>query len=467
MRFFGLKTHLKMKNNLHIIGGGINGILSALYVKKYYKDYTIFIHDSQSKIGGKLTGFEYQQDNLYFDKGTHIFQESGNRFLDKTLMKSIEVDKLIYFNKGKGDIVGSIQNDYLNIDSHYLDLRNNLKILSSVKTHLSYLNKPIKHIDIYSSVTEQLKIRFGYDFAIQFAPLFSDIFKKPAEELSSICLLFTGFTRVVLDDLPKWKTESTNEIYRSLVGVPNQFNLPLNYMHNKRSFYAKGKGTQEFINGLEKKIISKGIKVIRNSKINKICKIQKQIEFQERDSIYKLGYDKILISSGVLSAIKLMQPTFKIDLTPPMKSAYINLELKYPTKNNLFYFYNYSSTLNFYRVTNYRAFSREKNDKRITIECFLPNENLDVYCQKILYYLKSINFIDSVEYNHCYFEEQFFGFPVLTIDNIKKMKVLSKHLDTLLDKSIQVSGVGTENFNFFTNEILINGLKKIDQLLLS
>ena len=162
-----------------------------------------------------------------------------------------------------------------------------------------------------------------------------------------------------------------------------------------------------------------------------------------------------------------MQPTFKIDLTPPMKSAYINLELKYPTKNNLFYFYNYSSTLNFYRVTNYRAFSREKNDKRITIECFLPNENLDVYCQKILYYLKSINFIDSVEYNHCYFEEQFFGFPVLTIDNIKKMKVLSKHLDTLLDKSIQVSGVGTENFNFFTNEILINGLKKIDQLLLS
>lgn len=467
MKFLDLKIHLKMKNNLHIIGGGINGMLSALYVKKYYKDYTIFIHDSQSKIGGKLTGFEYEQDYLYFDKGTHIFQESGHVFLDETLKKSIASDKLIYFQKGKGDLVGSIYNDCLNTHSHYLDLRNNAKILNSVKTHLSSLTKTIKPINIYSSVTEQLKIRFGNDFAVQFAFLFSDMFKKPAEELSAICLLFTGFTRVVLDDLPKWRTENTNEIYRSLVGVPNQFNLPVNYTHDRRSFYAKGKGTQEFINGLEKKIINKGIKIIRNSKISKICKIQKHIEFQEGESIKKLEYDKILISSGVLSAIKLMQPTLKIDLTPPMKSAYINLELKHPTKNDLFYFYNFSSTLNFYRVTNYRAFSGEKNDKRITIECFLPNDNLDVYCQKILYYLKNMNFIDSVEYNHCYYEEQFFGFPVLTIDNIKKMQVLSKHLDTLLDNSIQVSGAGTENYNFFTNEILISSLKKIDQLLLN
>jgi len=456
-----------MNNNIHVIGGGINGLISALYFKHLDKDCKVFIHESQPKIGGKLRGFEYEQNDLYFDQGTHIFQESGHQFLDQTLRNSVNKEKLILFPRGKGDIVGSIQNDYLKINSHFLDLREDEKTLMSIRKHLSSIVKPHKHINIHNSVSKELNKRFGEDFAIKYARLFSDIFKNPVEELSAISLLFTGFTRVILDDLPKWKTESVNEIYRSIVGVPNQLDLPEDYLHNMKSFYSKQKGTLEFINGLEKLIFSKGIQIITNSRIKKINKFQKYIEYQQNQINHKLEYDKILISSGVLSAVKLLQPTLKIDTIPPMKSAFLNLELKSITKNDLFYFYNFSSTLNFYRVTNYRSFSKNENDKRITIECFLPNDHPEAYCKKILLYLKKINFIENIGYSHFYYEEKPYGFPVLTIENINKINSLSQHLTTLIDDNIQVSGVGTDNFNFFTNEIIINSLNKIDQLMLT
>ncbi|MDB2701726.1 hypothetical protein N9Z01_01300, partial [Flavobacteriaceae bacterium] len=114
-----------------------------------------------------------------------------------------------------------------------------------------------------------------------------------------------------------------------------------------------------------------------------------------------------------------------------------------------------------------RSFSKNENDKRITIECFLPNDHPEAYCKKILLYLKKINFIENIGYSHFYYEEKPYGFPVLTIENINKINSLSQHLTTLIDDNIQVSGVGTDNFNFFTNEIIINSLNKIDQLMLT
>ena len=62
---------LNMKPKFHVIGGGINGIISSIYIKKFFNEYEVFLHESGSNLGGKLLGYEYQQS--YFDKGTHIF----------------------------------------------------------------------------------------------------------------------------------------------------------------------------------------------------------------------------------------------------------------------------------------------------------------------------------------------------------------------------------------------------------
>ena len=65
----------------------------------------------------------------------------------------------------------------------------------------------------------------------------------------------------------------------------------------------------------------------------------------------------------------LVNPNQNLDLKSPMDVTF-NIELAHPTLSNLFYFYNYDSKENFYRITNYRAFSNKKNDTRITIEAF-------------------------------------------------------------------------------------------------
>ena len=71
------------------------------------------MHESLSELGGKLLGFDYNDVKPYLDRGNIIivFQESGNLFLDELIRNAFSDDELIFTPEGKGDIVGSIQNN--------------------------------------------------------------------------------------------------------------------------------------------------------------------------------------------------------------------------------------------------------------------------------------------------------------------------------------------------------------------
>ena len=73
--------------NYLIIGGGISGLVSAHALLKGNPSAKITIVEKDKNLGGLLAGIEYEDENLYFDTGTHIFQETGNQELDELLLE--------------------------------------------------------------------------------------------------------------------------------------------------------------------------------------------------------------------------------------------------------------------------------------------------------------------------------------------------------------------------------------------
>jgi oxygen-dependent protoporphyrinogen oxidase len=453
-----------MKPKFHIIGGGINGIISALYIKKENNDFEVYLHESLSELGGKLLGFDYKDDELYYDKGTHIFQESGNVFLDELILEAIQKQDLTFYPKGKGDIVGSIQNNILQTESHFINLLNNPGAAKMVKKHIASLEKSLKSIDVFTSASDELEKRFGVNFRDNYEKIFSSLFKHSPNELSAICLTFIGSTRIILDDFPKWVKNSQSTIYRSVVGVPNQLKLPKKYSHNRKSFYPKEKGTKSLILGLIRLLDKYDIKIIKNSKVQTIRTKGKKITSLVNNQLISFDYDKVLIASGVISATKILDPSTSIKLSPPMKTTFFNVELEHKTLKDIFYFYNFDSDENFFRVTNYRAFSNKTLDKRITIECFKLEDNTDKQLKNILEYLKSLGFIKNASFKNVKIENDPYGFPVLSVSNLKKIKDLEINLKSKISHDLEVSGIGTGEFNFFQTEIILDSLHKIDKL---
>ena len=453
-----------MKPKFHIIGGGINGIISALYIKKMKPDYEVIIHESSNLLGGVLNGYNYPEKKIYFDKGTHIFQEFGNSVIDDIVSKQIRNGNLFYFPIGEGDYFGSIQNSKLNVKSHYIDITKDKECLLNVRKHINKLNSPVNKIDFNLNLSEELEKRFGYYFAKKYESVFANIFKVPCNQLSAICLSFVGANRIILDDFENWITNSESPIYRSLSGVPNQFKLPKKYKHDRKSYYFKANGTKSFLEALVKEIDESGVKILLNSKVSLIDQAKKKIISNCNGSTKLYDYDKLLISSGIISANKLLGINHPINLTPPINSMYIHLELEDITLNELFYFYNFDSEVNFYRVTNYRAFSSDKNDKRITIECLNCEKNHENHILEILNKLKSIGFIKDVNYKHLFVEYEQYGFPTLSVENIKSLNILNKNLNKHISKDLKISGLGTGDFNFFQTEIVNHSISQIKLL---
>lgn len=454
-----------MEHKFHVIGGGINGIISSLYIKKHFKKYKVYLHDFQDDLGGKLQGFYYEDANLYFDRGTHIFQESGDLFLDELIQNAFSEDELVFFPEGKGDIVGSIFNNKIHEETHYLNLKDSPYQLSGIRNHIDTLNEPQESIDIYKSVSYELKKRFGTNFNIIYNKIFRNLFKLSPDKLSSICMLFVGFNRVVIDEFPEWSSNAHDPIYRSLVGVPNQLSLPKEYRHKRKSFYPKHKGTRSLIDALKKLLNKYNIEIIIDSKIQSFDIKNKTITSKVNGDIISFKYDKAIITSGVISATKILNPKQSIDLQPPMKATFFNVDLTHPTLNDLFYFYNYDSKENFYRVTNYRAFSENNNDTRITIESFDSEGDQYEQLENILYYLKSLGFIKNTKVRNFFIEEIPFGFPVLSLQNLNQIKLLNEKLKYKTDNHVGISGLGTGNFNFFQTQTILDSIETINKII--
>ena len=452
-----------------IIGGGITGLLSAKLLRNRHPGAEITVLEKDGKLGGLLSGITYVENEVYFDTGTHIFQETGNTEIDNILLNSIDEKDLIHYPVGKGDIAGLFINNSLQNNSYFPDLRYgnvNNEVLKSVRRHINSGCVSVS-FNPCDSLISSSSARFGKELTnLYISPIFEKVFEMSASELSAFTLSLTGWTRIILDDFQDWLSNTNNINYKSLVGVPDQRMLPLNMHHGRRSYYSRIKGSNSVIQGLERSLISENVEIITSANIQSINKISSNIYYTNNNiQSKKIHYDKLVISTGVFGAARLLgyDHCFKT-LDRPLSHWIIDVVLKKQSESDLSYLYGLDKQSDWFRITNYNALLDSDHDKRITIEV-LGSNNLDDYTViKILKQLKHLSFIRDTTPRFFKYRKLSMGFPCPSTKNFIAMKNIYLELLNRCEKNILLCGIGTGNNVFFQNQVLLDMYENLDNL---
>jgi len=445
-----------MTQSYIIVGAGIGGLMAAYRIIDEQPNAEITIIERSIHPGGLLAGIDYP-NGLYFDIGTHIFQETGDANIDSRIQQSINNEELILFEDGRGDVSGAYFNGRLQNNTHFPDLRYHKDyemLLSALDRHLSgQLN--IQGIDPLEPLIKVSTARFGQLVTEKIInQIQSTIFKTPAENLAGFCLLLTGISRFIVSDDQKWMSAYTSEPFRSIYGFPEQFQLPKQFRHHRKSFYSKKRGSRNFIDGLVSVLKQKGIKFLFGTEIEKFDSTKLSFTVITNHMKSEIFANRVIYSNGVIGAAKVCGINLSsVSLDKPLSHTIINLEMAETIDSPLCYFYGMEKDVDFYRITNYRAFSGIADDKRISIE-ILGKTDKEIDIADYLDQLYKIGFLSSKNINFSDVINLPSGFPSPTVKNMNGLHDMANLLRNYLPESVIVSGVGSKAGLFFQNDVV-------------
>ncbi|PKM28733.1 MAG: hypothetical protein CVV07_13405 [Gammaproteobacteria bacterium HGW-Gammaproteobacteria-11] len=444
-----------------IVGGGLAGLVAAASLLPRMSGKDILILEREATLGGLLAGVHYPEQGLYFDKGTHLFRETGETEIDAMLQRMAGEESIRMFSPGQGGHAGAVYQGRLQHNSHFPDVRQHpdrQTMLDDVWGVVTGM-QPIRPITTSESVTEVALERFGEAYVNGvLSPILTQLFKRPASELAGFAALLCGLTRLVGYDQRDWLAHCGNERFRELIAVPDQREMPVSCANVLRRYYFKG-GTAGFVESAERYLAAQGVRIIRQTH-ELSCDIQSRtIGWRdERGDAFQEEFTQLILGNGVVGAARQLN----IDLSTfgferPILHRLVHMQLARPVESDLCYFYAFDPGLDFFRVTNYRAFSGESDDRRITIE-ILANEHLaDVELASVMEeQLGRIGICRPGSVLWSDVQRLHTGFPVPTVKNMNAMRTLDAYLRQSLPAYVRLCGVGVDGGVFFQNEVIQN-----------
>ena len=349
------------KNKIVIIGGGLAGMLTAyLAAKKYKKDKIILIEKSK-KLGGLYASIKFNK-KYTFDIGMHLIYACKNKQLNNIILKKI-YKKWNIFKYPKKDIAGVYYNNYLNLDSPYIDLTKLPKktLLKIIKDIESSSKKKIKKISKYKNLAELYKDRFGektFDKIIN--PILNKLWGVEATKMDPLASMLVLIDRVILfKDKKNLVRILKNNDLRKRIGYPFQLKLPKKF-YSKQNFglYPKKFGLSNVIDYFEKQLKKMGIEIFKNTNIEKFYlnkNYLNKIELSLNNQFLRIdNLKKVYWSSPSFELNNLLDLKIKFSKIDSRKQVLVYLLLKNkPNMKKLYYFYCFQKKYSTYRVTNY------------------------------------------------------------------------------------------------------------------
>lgn len=455
--------------NYVVVGGGIGGLVAAFALRQKHPSSHITLIERNTQLGGVLAGVEYPDHGLYFDMGTHIFQETGLPELDAILLSAVHKSDLLHFPVGEGDIAGVVFSGRLQENSCFPDLRGAMidpDIAKALRLHIG-AKGDLPGIDRLKPALQTATGRFGKVFTDRVvAPTLARAFGCEAQHLAGFALELAGWSRVVLDDLAEWSKRITEERYRALVAVPDQRELPKSMHHGRRSYYSRHRGTRAFIDGISAGLRDKGVEFLCGATITSMKLDSRRINLIDQYGGERaLTADGIVIATGVIGAAQLLG----IDLESkgfarPMPHWVINVELEDLCESDLCYVNGFDESSDWYRVTNYRAFSGDYNDRRLTIEV-VGRDGIDpiTWPKKLAAQLRSIGLIQSDDIRFANVLKLGSGFPAPTVRNMQALAGLGAELNAMMPDGVMLGGLGSRSGLFFQNEVVSDIYRRVSE----
>lgn len=456
-----------------IVGGGITGLIAAWKLKANKPGASVTLIEAKEDLGGLLSGISYPREGLYFDKGTHIYQETGDEKLDSFLNSVVQQKSFIRYPLGFGDLSGAIFNGRLQENSHFPDLRgwaNSKDIAKLIKDKIISLTGTagVGDISREKKLETEMVSRFGSTYTKEIlTPILGNLYQQNTDNLAAFSMLLPGLTRVIIDDYKSWFDKADSKVYRDLIAIPDQQKLPPKFRHSRHSFYTKS-GSRGLVDAIESWLEKFGVHIYKGATVTDIDKSGCSISFVDQGGeAHNKVVSNLILTMGVVGAARLLGIDIKdFGFSTPMPHRIVNIQLKEQCESELFYLYGLDVDCDFYRVTNYAAFSGSESDRRLTIEV-LGDRGIadDELPQHLIDQLYKVGFLESRELVFSNVHKLPYGFPVPTVSNMSSLIALSSYLSNTLPENVMVGGSGVGGGLFFQNELLLDICEKMEAVL--
>ncbi len=453
-----------------VIGGGLAGLMAARSLRVTNPAAEVTVIERNAELGGLLGGKIYPNDDLYFDQGTHIFQETGEAELDEFLLAAVPASDLLHFQAGEGDRSGTVFNGRLQFNSHFLDIRERhdaSDLIASLETHVA-AGGDVPGIDRIGPLLATSRDRFGDYFAERvLGPTLARAYGQPAEALAGFAMLLPGFTRVVAHGFEDWLRNASCSRYRAVFGVPDQRDLPEQFRHTRRSFYARRRGSRAFIDGVAAALINDGVSIECDARVIDLDLSRRSLKLVRANGKEEVILsDGIVIATGIVGAAQLLG----IDIAPfgferPMPHWVINLLVSEPVDTDLCYVYGFDERADFYRVTNYRAFSGDTADRRISVEV-LGRHHVETneFPQHIANQLRHYGLLRNASLEFIAVGKLGAGFPTPTVKTMSALSRLGSYVTQRIPEGVLLGGIGAGTNLFFQNEVVADLYRRTKSL---
>jgi hypothetical protein len=453
--------------NLVVVGGGISGLVAAGRLRAALPQAKICVLERAHELGGLLAGQHYPEHGLCFDKGTHIFQEQGVPELDQFFMDAVDPAELLTYPQEVGDVSGIVFNGRLQSHTHFPDLRSGSAfrgLSNSIRRHAK-LVEPMSEIDRAAPLAVEAAKLFGKDYANQvLLPRLALTYCRPADELAAFSMVLPGLTRVVIDDHDDWLRNIQEAGYRAIVGIPDQHRLPAELRHGRRSYYVRHHGSRGLVDAVAKRLQAQGVAFYTGANITKLEPHSSTIEWIDAGgAAQRIKYDGLVLTTGAIGAAALLGISLlERGFDAPISHHLLHFRLAQTNNSSLCYLYSLDPDYDWYRITNYRAFSGDPNDCRLTVEVLgrpLPDEE---HAQSILAGLARIGFLTS---KHAELIDALTlpsGFPTPTTRSLQAMSRLGKEVRAQIPSNILLGGIGAQPSQFFQNEVVYDIYSRVE-----
>lgn len=437
------ESEIMSYKNVSVVGAGIAGIIAAYFEARKGQNVTLI--DSDARAGGLLKSDFV--NGKYFDYGTHILSETGEKELDDLIFSEFSPQNCFINNKIN---VANYFNKRMNEKSCYVNAATIDEDLFN-KGCMELLRT--EEFPKGDNLEEFLLNKFGKTFYDEvFKPVVMKYIGTHPKKLAVQSGWFFDMSRLLAFDDNITKNLDNLDVYNSKLAHHTRVEGSLKY-------YPKEGGAGHIIDSLMEKLDTEGVDVKLDFKIKEIKHNHGKV-FSLTSADEEIAVDKLIwtLPSSFLSFFSQLGKK----TSPPIfrNTGLFDFTFENPLNSLATYINVYDLDMYSGRVTLYQNLSDDENYS-CTVEVLTDDcIDLEGLMGKILFELIEMGIVSKN--NNCIFKNFRpikYGFPILTKKFIKEQNELNKYCQSYFQNIIFVGRATTDVF--FMKDVLIDAFMKL------
>jgi protoporphyrinogen oxidase len=350
-----------MKNNegpVVIAGGGMTGMLAALFIKKREPRVEVVIVERSDQTGGSYRGVNLPGFG-YCDRAMRLLYETGIPEFDAILHGLLPAEEWHVLPDNVKDIVGAYWRGELQTYSPYLDLRRlgEPERRQCEREVLERLQKQGGESPQTEDAAHYLTGRFGPTAGGHIEKVLEKFYGVPASALHESATYQPAMNRVVLYGEDQMRTAMRDGKMRSVIAWPDQLTLPVKRQPSLSALYPRKFGIDRVIDAAHQQLERQGVRFLFHRRVAALKVAGKHITQVLLDDGMVLEEPALLIGAngphGALSMLREATGLSASDLVPPRCwQVYLRLAER-PNMDGLYHCWCFDEAYRTFRVTNY------------------------------------------------------------------------------------------------------------------